>query len=101
MTAAQMRIIANMNGRTDHEHKAYEYFDKKIKSDAMQGRTSIFFGFDGGYIDEDTGKWVSRDVTGITREDGKEHYKALGYKFRHVGIVGGVMQASDQEDICW
>lgn len=101
MTATEMRAIANANGRAEHERKAYAYFDKKIKEAAMEGRNSIFFGFDGGYIDEDTNRWVSRSVTGITRADGKEHYRALGYKFRHVGVIGGVMQASDQEDIVW
>lgn len=101
MTAAEMRSIANANGRAEHERKAYAYFDEKIRKAAEEGRNSIFFGFDGGYIDEDTNEWISRSVTGITREDGKEHYKALGFKFRHVGVVGGVMQDSDQEYIIW
>lgn len=101
MTASEMRAITNQAGRAEHERKAYACFDKKIREAAMDGRNRIFFGFDGGYIDEDTGKWVSRDVTGITREDGKEHYKKLGFRFEHVGVIGGVMQARDQENIVW
>lgn len=101
MTALEMKMLADQNGRKEHEEKAYAYFDNRIKEAAMEGRNSIFFGFNGGYIDEDTGKWVGSEITHITREDGKERYKALGYKFRHVGVIGGVMQASDQENICW
>lgn len=101
MLADEMRAIVANNGRAEHERKAYAYFDKQIKKAAQQGKNKIFFGFDGGYIDEDTGEWVGRDVTHITREDGKEHYMKEGFTFRHVGIIGGVMQARDQEDICW
>ena len=101
MTAAEMRNIANTNGRAEHERKAYAYFNKEIRKAAEEGKNSIFFGFNGSYIDEDTGKYVDPYTTGITREDGKEHYKALGFKFRHVGVVGGVMQDSDQEYIIW
>lgn len=101
MTAIEMRAITNTSGRAEHERKAYAYFDKKIEEAARKGQNSIFFGFNGGYVDEDTGKWISGGTSGITREDAKEHYRALGYRFRHVGVIGGVMQASDQEDIVW
>lgn len=100
MNAAEMRVIAEQNGRAEHERKAYAYFDKQIEKAAKSGQTQIFFGFDGGYMDEE-GKWVSRSETHITREDGKRHYRTLGYRFEHVGMIGGVMQASDQENICW
>lgn len=100
MTAREMRAISIASGRAEHEAKAYAYFDKKIKAAAKEGKCRIFFGFDGGYLD-DNGKWVSRDVTHITREDAKVHYKQLGYRFEHVGVIGGVMQAADEEYICW
>ena len=101
MNAEEMRKLAEQNGRAEHEKKAYAYFDKQIKEAAENGYRKTFFSFNGGYVDEDTGKWVGRDVTHITREEGKEHYIKLGYGFKHVGVIGGVMQASDQEDICW
>lgn len=101
MTAREMREIANRAGRTKHEIKAYAYFDKKIREAARDGRNRIFFGFNGGYIDNETGKWVSSDESKLTREDGKEHYRRLGFKFEHVGVIGGVMQDRDQEDIVW
>ena len=101
MKAEEMRKLAEQNGRAEHEKKAYAYFDKKIKEAASEGRRKTFFSFDGGYIDDETGKFVSRDITHITREDAKEHYRKLGYGFRHVGVIGGVMQAADEEDITW
>lgn len=101
MNANEMREIANKAGRLEHERKAYEYFDKKIKDAAEGGRNRTFFGFDGGYIDQETNRWVGRDITHLTREDGKEHYKKLGFRFEHVGYYGGVLQASDQEYIVW
>lgn len=101
MTAEDMRKIAEQNGRAEHERKAYEYFDEQIKKAAMEGRRKMFFSFDGGYIDKDTNQWISGRDTHITREDGKEHYSKLGYRFEHVGVIGGVMQARDQENIVW
>lgn len=101
MTAREMREITNQAGRFKHERKAYAYFDKKIREAAMDGRNRIFFGFTGGYKDDETGKWVSSEESKLTREDGKEHYKKLGFRFEHVGVIGGVMQDRDQEDIVW
>lgn len=100
MTATEMRTITNASGRAEHEAKAYAYFDQKIMEAAVEGKNRIFFGFDGSYQDEN-GKWVDRNTTHITRADAKEHYKQLGYKFEHVGVIGGVMQAADQEYIKW
>ena len=100
MTAAEMRAITNASGRSEHETKAYAYFDQKIMEAAKKGQNAIFFGFDGGYYD-DNNHWISREITHITREDAKEHYKKLGYTFHHVGVLGGVMQAADQEYIKW
>lgn len=99
MTAEDMRAIANANGRAEHEAKAYAYFDQKIAEAAKEGKCKIFFGFDGSYPEK--GKWVLRSETHITREDAKRHYRQLGYTFEHVGVIGGVMQAADQEYICW
>lgn len=101
MNANEMRAIAEKAGRAEYEQKAYEYFDKKIREAAEKGLTRIYFSFDGGYKDPDTGKWVGGNVTHITREDGKDHYRRLGFKFEYVGQVGGVWQARDQEDIVW
>lgn len=101
MNAAEMRKIAEATERVKHEEKAYEYFDKKIKEAAERGMRRIFFSFNGGYVDPDTNKWIGSNVTHITREDGKEHYRKLGFKFEHVGVIGGVMQARDQENIVW
>ena len=101
MNAQEMRSIAEQSGRKEHERKAYEYFDRKIKDAATEGKTRIFFGFDGGYIDSTTNKWISGRDTGITREDGKRHYIALGFDFEYVGMIGGVWQDRDQEYIVW
>ena len=101
MDAKEMRELANNAGRLEHERKAYAYFTEKIKKAAMEGRTRIFFSFTGGYEDPETGKWVSREESHLTREDAKSYYKSVGYKFEHVGVIGGVMQASDQEYIVW
>ena len=101
MDANEMRMIAEKAGRVEYEKKAYEYFDKKIKEAAERGMRRIFFSFNGGYVDPDTNKWVGGNITHITREDGKEHYRKLGFTFEYVGQIGGVWQARDQENIVW
>lgn len=99
MTAEDMRAIANANGRAEHEAKAYAYFDQKIMKAAKDGKRRLYFGSCGGY--QDGNRYVTKATTHITKEEAIEHYRQLGYTFKHVGVIGGVMQDADEIYICW
>ena len=100
INARNMKELARENGKAEIEKKIYSNFDEKIEQAAKQGKTRIFFDC-GGYEDPSTGYWVTASNSAIPREEMKEHYSKLGFVFRHVGMVGGVMQAPSEEDICW
>ena len=98
MNAKEMRRIADQNGRQKHFEKAVAYFDERIRKAAEEGRTHTVWDF-GSYYDKEAKRVLYRSETHITEEDGKAYYKNLGYTFRPTGVIGGVMQRT--EEICW
>lgn len=85
MNAKEMATIAD--SKSQEITKIYDRIDKRIKQAAGEGKHYTYFDFAGSKF--------------LTYGQAQEHYRKLGFSFQHVGVVNGVMQASDCQNICW
>lgn len=86
MLAEDARKLANKYGNRTLVDEQIEIIDKHIKSACLNGKTKTAFVGSGGSLNQ-------------VKDDVKEHYLKLGYRFKPIGFEGGVYQ--EDEWIMW